>query len=162
MLTSTVEAEVIRVRGLIQAANHQAALDAAAALRQRVPQNRDVLYMQAVSQRALGRPHAALDTLAELEALHPAYSRLFQERGHCHAAMGRPLAALQAYLQAVNINPALPASWNALAILYARPRRRTPPATWPNCAPWRRPWSPPPACSPMAKRTKPNASYAPS
>ena len=28
------------------------------------------------------------------------------------------MAALQAYLQAVNINPALPASWNALAILY--------------------------------------------
>ena len=118
MLTSTVEAEVIRVRGLIQAGNHQAALDAAAALRQRVPQNRDVLYMQAVSQRSLGRPQAALDILAELEALHPAYSRLFQERGHCHAALGRPFAALQAYLQAVNINPALPASWNALAILY--------------------------------------------
>ncbi len=118
MLSSPVEAEVIRVRGLIQVADHRAALEAAHALRQRVPQNRDVLYMLAVSQRSLQRPAAALETLAELEALHPAYSRLFQERGHCHAALGNPMAALQAFLQAVNINPALPASWNALAVLY--------------------------------------------
>ncbi len=118
MHTSPVEAEVIRIRGLIQAANHQAALEAAGALRRRVPQNRDVLYMLAVSQRGLGYPEAALDTLAGLEALHPGYSRLWQERGHCHAARADPMAALQAYLQAVNMNPALPASWNALAILY--------------------------------------------
>ncbi len=118
MLKSTVEAEVIRIRGLIQAADYQAALTAAEALRRRVPENRDVLYMIAVSQRGLRCPGAALETLAELEAVHPTYSRLFQERGHCHAACGNPMAALQAYLQAVNINPALPASWNALAILY--------------------------------------------
>ncbi len=118
MRTTTTEAEVIRIRGLIQAADNQAALTAAEALRRRVPENRDVLYMLAVSQRGLRRPAAALDTLAKLEAFHPAYSRLFQERGHCHAALGSPMAALRAYLQAVNINPALPASWNALAILY--------------------------------------------
>ncbi len=118
MPTSDVEAEVIRIRGLIQAADHHSALAAAEALRQRVPGNRDVLYMIAVNQRYLGRAQAALDTLAQLEALHPAYSRLFQERGHSHAALGNPGAALHAYLQAVNINPALPASWHALSILY--------------------------------------------
>ncbi len=118
MPPSPVEAEVIRLRSLIQAADHQAALEAAHALARRVPQNRDVLYMLAVSQRCLRQPDAALGTLAELEAHHPAYSRLFQERGHCHAALGDPLAALHAYLHAVNINPALPASWHALSILY--------------------------------------------
>ncbi len=118
MPTSDVEAEVIRIRGLIQAADHQSALAAAQALRQRVPENRDVVYMVAVNQRYLHRAQAALDTLSELEALHPAYSRLFQERGHCYAALGNPGGALQAYLHAVNINPALPASWHALSILY--------------------------------------------
>ncbi len=118
MPTSDVEAEVIRIRGLVQAGDHQSALAAAEALRQRVPENRDVLYMIAVNQRYLRRAQAALDTLAQLEALHPAYSRLFQERGHCHAALGNPAAALHAYLDAVNINPALPASWHALSILY--------------------------------------------
>ena len=118
MPTSDVEAEVIRIRGLIQAADHHSALAAAEALRRRVPENRDVLYMVAVNQRYLGRAQAALETLARLEAVHPAYSRLFQERGHCHAALGAPAAALHAYLQAVNINPALPASWHALSILY--------------------------------------------
>ncbi len=129
MLTSTVEAEVIRIRGLIQAADHQAALTAVEALHRRVPENRDVLYMLAVSQRGLRRPAEALNTLAKLQAAHPAYSRLFQERGHCHAALGNPMAALQAYLQAVNINPALPASWNALAILYRAAGRAAESAT---------------------------------
>ncbi len=118
MPSSAVEAKVARIRGLIQAARFQPALDAAAALRQRVPENRDVLYMLAVSQRCLKNPEASLETLGQLEAHHPGYSRLFQERGHCYAALGNPLAALQAYLHAVSINPALPASWNALSVLY--------------------------------------------
>ena len=118
MPTSDVEAEVIRIRGLIQAADHQSALAAAEALRQRVPENRDVLYMISVNQRYLRREQAALDTLAQLESVHPSYSRLFQERGHCYAALGNPAAALRAYLQAVNINSALPASWHALSVLY--------------------------------------------
>ena len=115
---SRVEAEVLRIRSLMQAARHQEALQAAQALSAQVPENRDVLYMIAVNQRFLRRPGDALATLARLESLHPGYSRLFQERGYCHAAAGDPAAALAAYLQAVHINPALPASWRALGILY--------------------------------------------
>jgi len=117
-LQAPVETEVLRIRGLMQASRYGEALAAAQALIARVPENRDVLYMIAVSQRYLGRPAEALDTLARLEAVHPLYSRLFQERGHCHAAMRAPGAALEAYLQAVNINPALPASWEALRVLF--------------------------------------------
>jgi tetratricopeptide (TPR) repeat protein len=115
---SPIEAEVLRIRGLMQASRHDEALAAAQALIARVPENRDVLYMIAVTQRYLGRLADALDTLARLEALHPGYSRLFQERGHCHIARREPGPALEAYLQAVNINPALPASWEALRVLF--------------------------------------------
>jgi tetratricopeptide (TPR) repeat protein len=124
MPDSLVEAEVNRIRSLIQAGDYAAALSATESLRARVPQNRDVVYMAAVSQRYLARPQAALDTLADMQAVHPAYSRLFQERGHCYVALRRPAEALQAFLQAVSINPALPASWHALSVLYRAAGRR--------------------------------------
>jgi tetratricopeptide (TPR) repeat protein len=117
-MPSPIESEVLRARALLQAGNFAAALEAARALRQQVPENRDVLYLIAVSQRYLNQPEAALATLAELEALHPTYSRLHQERGHAQLAARRPAEALAAFLQAVHLNPALPASWNALNVLY--------------------------------------------
>lgn len=118
-----VEAEVRRIRELIGASRYGAAGQACTALLGHVPENRDVLYMKAVSERYLGQIAAALDTLAALEACHPTYSRLFQERGHCFIAARDPAAALEAYLKAVNLNAALPASWNALRILFKSARR---------------------------------------
>jgi tetratricopeptide (TPR) repeat protein len=117
-MPSPIESEVLRTRGLLQAGSFAAALQAAQALRAQVPENRDVLYLVAVSQRYLNRPDDALATLAQLEALHPTYSRLYQERGHAQLAARRPGEALAAFLHAVHLNPALPASWNALHILY--------------------------------------------
>ncbi len=115
---SSIEAEVLRIRGLMQAKQFAAALAAGQQLLTQVPENRDVLYIVAVSQRYLGRIPEALDTLARFEKLHPRYSRLFQERGHCHIAARNPAAAIEAYLAAVNINVALPASWQALQVLF--------------------------------------------
>jgi tetratricopeptide (TPR) repeat protein len=115
---SPIEAEVLRIRGLMQAGQHQQALLAAQALGAKVPENRDVLYMTAVSQRFLKQPRQALETLSRLQAHHPGYSRLYQERGHCCLALHDPSAALDAFLEAVNINAALPASWHALEILF--------------------------------------------
>ncbi len=115
---SSIEAEVVRIRGLMQASQFTVALAAANQLLTQVPENRDVLYMVAVSQRYLGHIGEALDTLARLEKVHPRYSRLFQERGHCHVAARNPTAAIEAYLAAVNINVALPASWQALQVLF--------------------------------------------
>jgi predicted Zn-dependent protease len=115
---SRIESEVRRIRELIASSRHAAALTAAEALRAQVPENRDVLYMIAVSQRYLQRIPQAFATLADLEKLHPGYSRLFQERGHCHVAQRSAPAAIAAFLRAVNLNPSLPASWNALAMLF--------------------------------------------
>ena len=118
-----VEAEVLHIRELIGTGRHEAACAACAALLRRVPENRDVLYMKAVGERYLGQVGAALGTLAVLERAHPTYSRLFQERGHCFIAARDPAAALEAFLRAVNLNAALPASWNALRILFKSARR---------------------------------------
>jgi tetratricopeptide (TPR) repeat protein len=115
---SRIEAEVLRIRALLETSQFAPALAAAAALLTQVPENRDVWYMIAVSQRYLRRIPEALEALARLEAIHPDYSRLFQERGHCLRALGDAAAAIAAFLRAVNINPALTASWNALQQLY--------------------------------------------
>jgi tetratricopeptide (TPR) repeat protein len=115
---SPVETEVLRIRGLLENSRFAEALEAAESLLARVPENRDVWYMVAVSQRYLRRIPDALATLERFEPIHPRFSRLFQERGHCHVAAGHPAAAMEAYLRAVSLNPALPASWRALQTLY--------------------------------------------
>src|SRR5665213_607643 len=115
---SPVEAEVRRIRELLERNQFGEALAAAEALAVRLPQNRDVLYMIAVSQRYLQRIPEALATLERLEFHHPAFSRSFQERGHCYVALRDAPQAIEAYLRAVNLNPALPPSWRALQTLY--------------------------------------------
>jgi predicted Zn-dependent protease len=115
---SPVELEVRRIRDLVQGRQFSDARASAAALLPRVPENRDVLYMLAVSQRHLNDVPGALATLQELERLHPNFSRLHQERGHCYVALKDAPQAIGAFLRGVNINPALPASWNMLAGLY--------------------------------------------
>src|SRR5580658_8612487 len=101
--TSPVEAEVLRIRELLERKQFAAALAAAEALASSVPENRDVLYMIAVSQRYLNRIPAALATLERLERLHPGFSRLYQERGHCHVSLRDAPRAIEAFLGAVNI-----------------------------------------------------------
>jgi tetratricopeptide (TPR) repeat protein len=117
-LSSPIEAEVRRIRGCIERRQFAEALGAAEALAVRVPENRDVLYMRAVSLRNLSRIPEALGVLAELEAHHPGFSLLYQERGHCQVVLRNAPAAIEAFITAVNINPALPASWRTLASLY--------------------------------------------
>src|ERR1700761_7725715 len=115
---SPVETEVGRIRGLMEARRFDTALAAATALSKAVPENRDVLYMTAVCQRCLNQIPAALASLDELQALHPGFSRLFQERGNCFVALRDAPRAIEAFLWAVNLNPALPASWRTLQSLY--------------------------------------------
>jgi tetratricopeptide (TPR) repeat protein len=115
---SPIEREVHRIRGLIQRGRHADALAAGEALLGKVPENRDVLYMVAVSQRSLQQIPAAFATLERLEALHPRFSRLHQERGLCYVALRDAPRAIDALLTGVNINPALPSSWGMLEGLY--------------------------------------------
>jgi tetratricopeptide (TPR) repeat protein len=117
-LQSRLESELRRVRSHLDRSEFAQALHAAQALLPEAPENRDLLYMMAVSQRYLGRIPEALATLAELERHHPTYSRLFQERGHCYVATRSAPPAIEAFVRAVNLNPSLPASWNALQALF--------------------------------------------
>src|SRR5258708_13653360 len=114
---SRIEAEIGRARSLLQNRQFSQALGTAEALLAEFPENRDVLYLIAVSQRYLGRIPDALTTLGRFENLHPDYGRLFQERGHCYRALGDVPAAITAYQRAVDRNAALPASWKALSAL---------------------------------------------
>jgi tetratricopeptide (TPR) repeat protein len=115
---SPVEAEVRRIRELLERNQFAAALHAAELLAVKVPENRDVLYMMAVSQRFLKRIPDALATLERLQAHHPTFSRLYQERGYCQVALRDAPRAIEAFLTGVHINPALPASWRTLHSLY--------------------------------------------
>ena len=115
---SPVETEVTRIRGLLERRRFVEAQTSAEGLAVQVPENRDVLYMIAVSQRYQNKISEALATLERLERLHPKFSRLYQERGHCHVVLEDAPRAIEAYLRAVNINPALPASWSKLESLY--------------------------------------------
>src|SRR5271156_6579759 len=104
---SSVEAEVQRLRGLLEKGHFGAALADAEVLLKEVPENRDAWYVMAVSQRYLKRIPEALATLERFEQVHPDYSRLFQERGHCHVAQREAAPAIEAFLRAVNLNPTL-------------------------------------------------------
>ena len=115
---STVEREVGRIAELVRQRRFAESLQASSALLATVPENRDLLYLRAQSQRLTGDVAAALVTLTELERVHPRFSRLFQERGHCHVVLRQAPEAIEAFLRAVNINHALPASWGMLEGLY--------------------------------------------
>jgi tetratricopeptide (TPR) repeat protein len=116
--TASIESQVALLREHLEHLRYSQGLAAAARLLEKVPENRDVLYMFAVSLRNLGRIPDALAALERLQGLDPRFSRLYQERGHCFVALRDPGRAIEAYLQGVAINPALPASWANLEILY--------------------------------------------
>ena len=115
---STVETEVNRIRQLLEGNRFADAEAAARALALQVPENRDVLYLIAVSLRYQRKIPEALATLERLERLHPKFSRLYQERGHCYVTQKDAPRAIDAFVKGVHINPALPASWSLLEGLY--------------------------------------------
>jgi tetratricopeptide (TPR) repeat protein len=93
-------------------------MNSSAELLSQFPQNRGELYLQAVKLRLSNHFDEALGVLERLQQLHPGYSRLYEERGHCYAALNNAPQAIDAFWQAVNINAALPASWQMLHTLY--------------------------------------------
>jgi predicted Zn-dependent protease len=117
-LVSAVEEEVVRLRRLQQDGRHDEAYGAAERQLAELPENRDLLLVAATSLRHLRRIPEALAMLERLERLRPAFSRLHQERGLCFVQLKDAQGAIDALLRAVNINPALPASWSMLEKLY--------------------------------------------
>jgi len=115
---SAVEQQVAQLRALVADRRCAQALQVADELLATVPENRDVLYLRAQTQRLHGDVSGALSTLQTLERLHPRFSRAHQERGQCHIALKQAPQAIEALLRAVHINPALPVSWSLLEGLY--------------------------------------------
>jgi predicted Zn-dependent protease len=115
---SPIELEVARIRELAKTQRFAEALAGAQALCTQAPDNRDALFLAAMSQRYLDQIPAALATLERLQQFHPRFSRLYQERGNCYVALRDSQRAIEAFLHGVNINPALPASWSMLEGLY--------------------------------------------
>ncbi|GAB4193596.1 MAG: tetratricopeptide repeat-containing sulfotransferase family protein [Wenzhouxiangellaceae bacterium] len=114
-----------KAAGLIQQARQQlqnkqfnAALALADSALEIQAQNSEALYLRAVCQRYLSQHEQALETLSSLQQTAPEYARCYQEAGHCYRQMNDANAAIRAYQQAVSLNPALPASWQALSALY--------------------------------------------
>ena len=116
--SSTIAGEVTRLRAAQAAGDHAAVIAGTAALLGDRPENRDLLLLAATSRRMTGDIDAALATLDALAAAHPDFSLMWQERGLCHVARKDAPAAIDALLRAVNVNPALPQSWQMLAGVY--------------------------------------------
>jgi tetratricopeptide (TPR) repeat protein len=113
-----LQEEVSRIRELSKQGRHAEALAAAEALAVAAPENRDVLYLIACTQRCLNRITEALTTLQRLEQYHPQFSLLYQERGYCYTALRDAPHAIEAFSQAVKLNPSSTASWTMLERLY--------------------------------------------
>ena len=87
-------------------------------LLQQEQDNFEGLYILSVCQRYLQKYQQALQTLEKIKGLDPDYGRACQEEGHIHRQRQAVVPAIDAYRQAVLLNPALLASWQALAELY--------------------------------------------
>ncbi len=110
------------VRTMIQAGRF---LDAARAVRrllaakqQETDDSRDLRYMLAVACRYAGDLEGASRALDELQQLSPEFPRAHQERGHLERRRGRLRQALAAFETATRLDPALVASWRALAEIH--------------------------------------------
>lgn len=110
--------EIKRLQRRQRDGDHAEVLHATSILLKETPENRDLLLLEASSLRTTNRIDDALASLARLGEAHPRFSRLHQERGLCHVARRDAASAIPALLQAVNLNPALPASWRMLDGVY--------------------------------------------
>ena len=110
--TSPIEAEVLRIQGLLQAGRNEDAVAAAETLRRTVPENRDVLYMLAVGQRYLRRlPGGTRKPLArlEIEPIRPIAASTRSAAIACSPPASRPRRS-RPFSTPVNLNASLPGS----------------------------------------------------
>lgn len=111
-------AEVGQIRDLSRSGRHSEALAASERLTREVPGNREAIYLVAANQRCLHRVTEALATLQQLEQRHPQFSLLYQERGYCYTMLRDAPRAVESFSQAIELDPALVASWTMLDRLY--------------------------------------------
>ena len=115
--------KLTQAKELIQTARFGEAISTAESFLASGPDEDDrteALYLLAVAQRYANRRSEALATLDTLLAGNPDHARAHQERGHIFLSLNRSEDAAPAYARAVDLNPALKASLNALVNLEER------------------------------------------
>lgn len=126
-LTNAGPAELLeQARGLIQTERFEEAeglLEALVAGELEHGDAIEALYLLAVARRSFGRMDEALAALEALLEEEPDFARAYQERGHAFLTLGQADRAAAAYNRAVELNPALTASWRTLAKLHTRAKR---------------------------------------
>ena len=103
----------------LRSGDFTSALAIARSLIQSGPEDAESLYLAAVASRYLSDFASAQDYLSQLQAASPEFGRAWQEAGHLARAEGNEQGAAAAFTRAVQFNPALEASWRALAELQA-------------------------------------------
>ena len=78
------------------------------------PDHIDILYLTAVSTRFLKKFDDSRKYIEHLLFNAPDMGRAYQELGHLNRDIGNEEKSITHYRQACELNPALPASWNAL------------------------------------------------
>ena len=107
-----------QARGLLQSGQFASAADLVEQVAPAEPAYRDALYIRIVAARYQRQFESCRLLGEELIALDPGFGRAHQELGHCLRDMGHRELALAAYQTAVNLNPALLASWRMLEQLH--------------------------------------------
>jgi tetratricopeptide (TPR) repeat protein len=85
----------------------------------------ELAYLKAACLRYLEQPTAALEELLHLQKIAPDFAKGFQEQGHCHRVLGQTELAILAFQRAVNLHPALIASWKQLHALFVLQKEDT-------------------------------------
>ncbi|VAV95722.1 TPR domain protein [hydrothermal vent metagenome] len=88
------------------------------------PDHIEGLYCLAVCQRKQKKYPQALTSLEQILAHEPEHGRAYQERGYVYQAMGQTAKAIPALEKAVELNPALFGSWEALTKEPDYPKRQ--------------------------------------
>ncbi|MEO1967724.1 MAG: sulfotransferase [Sphingomonadaceae bacterium] len=114
---SAVADQLDRAKQQLQVGDHAGALATARAVVVAQRDNVDALYIAAVAARFAHDFPAAHDLHLKLREVAPEFGRGWQEAGHLARDEGRAEDAVRLYARAVQLNPALAASWAAQAQL---------------------------------------------
>ena len=121
---SSREIRLSQAQKAVQAGDHAAGLQLAREVIANDPNDGEAHYIAAVAARYLQQFDDASDHLRKLHSAMPEYGRAWQEAGHLAKARGQMQEALEAFHRATRFNPALEASWRALAQLHSAQGRK--------------------------------------
>ena len=110
---------VVQAEALVKAQQFPEALQVLNQCLKAQPNDRHCLYLKAVCHRYLQDVAQAIGTIHTLLSAYPEYARGYQELGHCYRIQTKFPEAINAYQMAVQLHPALLASWQQLSNLFA-------------------------------------------